>query len=183
MAPATRRLPPAGTLAADRAAAPAHDRRHGPHHDREAPTGAGTGGAAPAPRWRRIAVAALPLGALAYVAANDPSAAGRIYPPCPSQLVLGLDCPGCGGLRGTHALVHGDVLAALDHNVLLPFLLAACAYAAALVVAPLFGRRVRALRPPRWAAVAIAVALVAFTVLRNLPVAGLEWMASGAGVS
>jgi hypothetical protein len=180
MAPATRSLPPAGSPAADGPVAPPHDLHHGPHGAREAPTGAHADDAAPASWWRRIAVAALPLGALAYVAANDPSAAGGIYPPCPSQLLLGLDCPGCGGLRGTHALVHGDVLAALDHNVLLPFLLAVCAYAAALVIAPLFGRRLRALRPPRWAAVAVAGALVAFTVLRNLPIAGLEWMASGA---
>lgn len=170
MSPATRPVPsPGGTTTAPAPATP-----DGGH------TTGGDGGTAPASWWRRAAVVALPLGALTYVGVNDPSAAGGIYPACPSRSLLGFDCPGCGGLRGTHALLHGDLPAALDHNVLLPFLLLLCAYAAALVVAPLFGHRIRVVRPPGWAAVALTGALVAFTVLRNLPVGGLEWLASGA---
>jgi hypothetical protein len=46
----------------------------------------------------------------------------------------------------------------------------------------MFGRHIRPMRPPRWAFVASAVVLVGFMVLRNLPVAGLEWLASGASV-
>ena len=42
-----------------------------------------------------------------------------LYPSCPSQLLLGLDCPMCGGLRGTFALLHGDFPAFVDHNALL----------------------------------------------------------------
>jgi hypothetical protein len=38
---------------------------------------------------------------------------------CPSQLLLGVDCPGCGGLRGTHALLNGDFARAADYNVAL----------------------------------------------------------------
>lgn len=135
----------------------------------------------PAPRRRRARVAALTAGAaaVAYVALVDPGAGSSVYPPCPSRTLLGLDCPGCGGLRGTYDLVHGDVVGALDHNLLLPFLLVAVAYGVVLAVAPLFGRHVRPLRPPRWAVVTGAVVLVAFTVLRNLPVAGLEFLGSG----
>jgi hypothetical protein len=42
-----------------------------------------------------------------------------VYPPCPSQLILGVDCPACGGLRATSSLLHGDIGSFLDHNVLL----------------------------------------------------------------
>jgi hypothetical protein len=163
---------------AGRTSAAPSDRHH--RHESRADAHVHRDDRARASRRRRGAVAALPLGALAYVGVNNPSAAGSVYPACPSQVLFGVDCPGCGGLRGTHALLHGDVLTALDHNVLLPFLLVLCAYAAALVIGPLFGHRVPVIRPPRWAAVALAGVLVAFTVARNLPVGGLEWLASSA---
>jgi hypothetical protein len=55
---------------------------------------------------------------LGYLAAVDPNRPGH-YPLCPTQALFGVDCPGCGLLRGTHDLVTGDVAGALDHNVLL----------------------------------------------------------------
>lgn len=45
-----------------------------------------------------------------------------VYPPCPSQLLFGLDCPMCGGLRGTYSLLHGDFGGLVDHNALLAVL-------------------------------------------------------------
>ena len=33
--------------------------------------------------------------------------------------ILGIDCPGCGLMRGCHDLVTGNVAGALDHNALL----------------------------------------------------------------
>lgn len=59
--------------------------------------------------------AALAACALLYVV--DP--ATGVYPPCPSQLLFGIDCPACGGLRATSALLHGDISSFLDHNLLL----------------------------------------------------------------
>ncbi len=48
------------------------------------------------------------------------------FPACPLHKYTGLDCPGCGSQRAIHALLHGDVQAALDYNLLLvislPFL-------------------------------------------------------------
>jgi hypothetical protein len=43
-----------------------------------------------------------------------------VTPPCPSRLALGLPCPGCGTLRGTHRLLHGDLWGALQMQPLLP---------------------------------------------------------------
>ena len=43
------------------------------------------------------------LAAGVYLRAVDPNVPGH-YPGCPSQIFLGLDCPGCGGMRGTFAV-------------------------------------------------------------------------------
>jgi hypothetical protein len=57
------------------------------------------------------------IAATLYVRAVDPNVPGH-YPGCPTQLLLGIDCPGCGGLRAVHALANGDIAAAADHNIL-----------------------------------------------------------------
>lgn len=57
------------------------------------------------------------LAATAYVGLVDPNVPGH-YPLCPTKAFTGLDCPGCGGLRAVHALMHGDLRGALDHNAL-----------------------------------------------------------------
>ncbi|HEX8802788.1 MAG TPA: DUF2752 domain-containing protein [Acidimicrobiales bacterium] len=145
------------------------------------PTHAHGAGAHARDRLRpRLAVLAALGAATAYVGAVDPEGGG-LYPVCPSRALLGVDCPACGGLRGTHDLLHGDMAGALDHNLLLPAALAVAAVALALWLLPLVGRPARTLRPPRWLVVAATVVVVAFTVLRNLPVAGLDVLASGAG--
>lgn len=53
-----------------------------------------------------------------YLRSVDPHVPGH-YPGCPSQWLLGVDCPGCGGMRGTYDLLHGDVMGMADDNVLL----------------------------------------------------------------
>lgn len=126
-------------------------------------------------RWTGLVVG---LSLLAYVALVDP-ARGGLYPRCPSRLVLGLDCPFCGGLRGTHELLHGDLAGALDHNLLLPAYLVAAAVIGACYLLPLTGRPVPRVRLPRWALIGAAAVVVSFTVARNLP--GFDYLASGAG--
>ena len=42
-----------------------------------------------------------------------------IYPRCPSRLLTGCQCAGCGGLRATHALLHGRLLQAWHYNPIL----------------------------------------------------------------
>ena len=73
-------------------------------------------------RGRRLAAPLLTLGgsalALGYLAAVDPNQPGH-YPVCPTRLLFGVDCPGCGLMRATHDLVTGNVTGALDHNVLI----------------------------------------------------------------
>lgn len=89
------------------------------------------------------------------------------YPRCPSKLLTGYDCPGCGTLRALHALSHGDVAAAWRFNAALFFALPAA-------VVFFIGDRPRA---PRWASAAahwryspviLLAAIVLWTVFRNL---------------
>lgn len=56
----------------------------------------------------------------------DPTEPG-LFPPCPFLSVTGIYCPGCGSLRASHALLHGELIRALDFNALyvisIPFIL------------------------------------------------------------
>ena len=130
-------------------------------------------------RTGRIAGLAAAAALTAYVGLVDPASGGGAYPVCPSRALFGLDCPACGGLRGTHDLLHGQVAQALDHNLLLPAYLVVAAALAWRLAAPLVGRATPAFRVPPWAAAAAIVVVVAFTVARNLSAFG--WLGSGLG--
>ncbi|MFR9795607.1 DUF2752 domain-containing protein [Streptomyces sp. MS06] len=129
----------------------------------------------PAGALRRLAVPAGLLAAVAaafaYVGAVDPNRPGH-YPACPLLSLAGLYCPGCGGLRGAHALVHGDFAAALRDNaaafVGYPLL---AALWTVWVVRAVRGRPLRIDPSPAqlWTAGAL---LLLFTVVRNLPFGG-----------
>ncbi|MEU0336803.1 DUF2752 domain-containing protein [Streptomyces sp. NPDC006193] len=143
---------------------------------RPAPPRAPHGPARPAPPpWRRLAVPAALLaaaaGALAYVGAVDPGEPGH-YPVCPLYRLTGLYCPGCGGLRSAHALVHGDLAAALRDNAPAVAAFLACAVLWTVqVVGAVRGRPVRlGLGPAHLRG--LGALLLVFTVVRNLPFGG-----------
>lgn len=100
------------------------------------------------------------------LAVRSPHVRGS-YGFCPSAL-LGMACPGCGGLRATHDLVHGDVASAWAHN---PLVVLALPALLALVVR--WGwdaaHRQPPWSPPTWLGVSAAVVLLAFWVARNVP--------------
>jgi hypothetical protein len=104
-------------------------------------------------------------GLTTLVGIVDPSRPG-FYPTCPVKALTGLNCPGCGALRSVHALVHGDLSAALHFNaalmIFLPILLVTWLRA-------MGGRPPLAARWSRTAAVTSLALLAAWTVARNLP--------------
>ncbi len=110
---------------------------------------------------------ALALGSL-YTGGQDPSTGG-VFPGCPLRSLTGWDCPGCGGLRATHDLLHGDLVGALDHNV---FLAVAVPIAALLwlrwLLRTLDVSVPRLPRVPRPVWGVLATAVLAFTVVRNI---------------
>jgi hypothetical protein len=46
-------------------------------------------------------------------------AVSRVFPPCPLHWLTGLYCPGCGSLRATHLLLHGNLAGAFKMNPLM----------------------------------------------------------------
>jgi hypothetical protein len=123
-----------------------------------------------APAWiPPVVVGAVALGACVMLNLRDPNESGS-WGFCPFKLATGgLDCPGCGLLRGTRALTRGDIGGALDHNILIIPILGTMLVAYGVWAARCFGWRNTSLRvDPKWGWVAGAI-LGVFWVARNLP--------------
>lgn len=128
-------------------------------------------GGSAGPRWRHwlwLTLSVVFLAALAVLFWFNP-AQHSFYPFCTFYRVTGMQCPGCGGLRAAHHLLHGEVVTAFRFNQLVVLILPIAAWFA-------LRRVLRGPRPgkishraqTRWAWGALAV-LVVFWVVRNLP--------------
>ena len=99
----------------------------------------------------------------------DPVRAG-FFPACPLLSLTGYACPGCGLTRGTHALLHGDILTALDFNALIPLVMLFFGYIFASLVSVSW--RGKGILLGNWNLVLLWVmlgSLIVFGVIRNLP--------------
>lgn len=121
-----------------------------------------------------LAVGALAVAAGALLFVRDPRTS--TYLPCPIHAVTGLWCPGCGTTRALGDLVRGDLQSALTTNALavVLVLLAVVAWGVWLR-ARARGTVLRIRRLPTWLFVASVAVVVAFTILRNIPVG--SWLA------
>ncbi len=106
---------------------------------------------------------ALLAGALGYVGLVDPHKPDSVFPVCPFRLLTGWNCPACGGLRMVHDVLHGNLAAALSDNV---FLLVGIPV---LVGCVLLRRRSGKTPLPLPAAATVVIAMLAWTVVRNMP--------------
>jgi len=112
--------------------------------------------------YTALGTGAVVVGGLAYIGLGDPHRPG-FFLPCPFHAATGWWCPGCGGLRMMHDVLHLDLSAAVVDNVValigLPLLLAWIVL------------RKRSGRP--WmtpvAGIVIVAIAVTWTVVRNLP--------------
>lgn len=125
-------------------------------------------------------LAGLTAAGCVYVAIVDPNSSS-LYPQCPFKALTGYDCPGCGITRALHSSMHGNLLQAADHNLI------AVLIAVVAVVWFAFRRlqRRRGRPAPRFRltpplTIALGVIVLAFWVLRNLPMQPFHWLNSAA---
>jgi hypothetical protein len=121
-------------------------------------------------RWKVALVSALAgatLLALALLWRFEPQ--GQIFfPRCTFHQVTGLLCPGCGGLRATHALLHGDLRSAWRLNPLFVALLPVGAYVvSAWAIQRMTGRRLPQPLEFRYLWVVVLVLILGFGIVRN----------------
>lgn len=127
---------------------------------------------APRDPKRALATAAVVLavavvcGVLFFVDAKT----AALFPPCPFHWITGLWCPGCGSGRALRALLHGEILRALDYNPLMVLSLPFLAYAG--VSGLLLGFRgkglPRLLRGRYWGWFVVCLVII-YWVVRNIP--------------
>ena len=116
-----------------------------------------------------IAIWSLLLAGAAYLFLFEPGKTG-FFPPCPFRMLTGFTCPGCGGTRALHQILHGHIEAAFMLNPLLllsiPFLLFALLRYSVIVMR---GGMPRPNALPAPYIYALFVIVVSFWVFRNTP--------------
>ena len=120
--------------------------------------------------WQGQACGMMILGAvMAVLFLFDPAQHG-FYPRCLLKASTGFDCPGCGGLRAAHQLLHGQLRAAFAFN---PLLVVSLPFAGWLFLQKILRMTTTRRLPPEvippvlvWLGMA---AIIAFGMLRNTP--------------
>ena len=107
-----------------------------------------------------IPAAILLVAALAAVYAMEPgNTVQRFMPKCPFHQLTGMHCPGCGGTRAVHALLHGHPLKALRCNAILP----------SMAICYLLIWKYPKLQYSKPFAFTIVAVFLLFFILRNIP--------------
>ena len=123
-------------------------------------------------RGALVLMAVLFTAGVVYVLATTPPTPDSFYPKCTLYQATGIHCPGCGAGRAAHAALNGRLAQAFAYNpvavVLLPVV--------GVVILLQLGRWLTGRKPPRafvldgrWIML-LAVVLILFMVLRNVPV-------------
>jgi len=128
-------------------------------------------------RWRFVALALAATPCVVLLAFRNPEDPG-LFPPCPFLALTGYHCPGCGTLRALHQLLNGHLLAAVDYNPLTVFFLPFVVYAfLAAMVRGIWGPKLPTVFIPAGWIWTLLIAVIAFGVLRNLPVSPFSLLA------
>lgn len=124
---------------------------------------------------------ALILAVAGWLYFNFNPATVSFFPKCPSYSLLGFYCAGCGSQRAVHQLLHARIGTAADYNLLAiiysPLLLAYFAewllHKYTSVIKTL---QVRKLFHQPWFVYCTLVLVVLFTIVRNIPWHGFDWL-------
>lgn len=91
---------------------------------------------------------------------------------CSFREITGFECPGCGGQRALHLLLHGDISGAFRHNaffiIVLPFL----AYFYYMAIRVYVLKQERYLKSFAFSSAfgySLLISVILFFVLRNIP--------------
>jgi len=111
------------------------------------------------------------MGSGAVIATYIDPAKTSLFPVCPLLALTGFACPGCGLTRGFHALFQGDIIPALDFNLLIPV----WAVIFGWVFISLVLKAARGEGLPMWPTYprflwGFLVVMMGFGILRNVPV-------------
>src|SRR5580765_2824025 len=108
--------------------------------------------------WLVLAGLAAVLGLLFFFAPDH----YPFYPRCLFHALTGWQCPGCGGLRATHRLLHGDIPAAFRLNPLFVLLLPVLLFAGVARLVKLRTGRdwLQRFRRPAWLWILLALIVV-----------------------
>jgi hypothetical protein len=96
----------------------------------------------------------------------------QLFPACPFFTLTHLYCPGCGSQRAVSALLHGELIEAINYNVMLVISVPLILYSAFVSVSNLF-REKPIIQKIFYSPVFVRIFLVAvvlFGVLRNIHV-------------
>jgi hypothetical protein len=99
-----------------------------------------------------------------------------LLPKCFFHELTGLYCPGCGVQRSFHALLNGDILTAIDYNLLFILFLPLIIF---FILAFSWGRKhpsTSFIYKPIFS-FTVVIVVVSFWVLRNIPVTPFSWLA------
>jgi Protein of unknown function (DUF2752) len=121
-----------------------------------------------------IAVITLSLLYFFYPATNT-----SFHPKCIFHELTGLYCPGCGSQRAASSLLHGNILQAIDYNILFVLALPFVLYSAYIFSWNAFSRQKKQqliFHSPVFVKT-ILIVVILFGILRNLPLAPFNWLA------
>ncbi|WP_321975871.1 DUF2752 domain-containing protein [Aureibaculum sp. 2210JD6-5] len=97
---------------------------------------------------------------------------------CPLYSTTGIFCPGCGSQRGFHNLLHGNILAALQNNILLVLGLIGLLYHYGIQFSNhLFKTTFKSFFDNKKAVYFVIVLLLLFWIVRNIPMSPFNLLA------
>ena len=102
------------------------------------------------------------------------------YPKCGFHSLTGFDCPGCGSQRAIYDLLHGDIVAAISHNLLLVLCLPGFILYCFFKASALYTGREMPFNPLLYKSTPyiICFLVLLFWVVRNLPFSPFNYLAA-----